>query len=147
MVPASSVLATHLTELIKRSAATLLTRQETSRLVDTLKEHAAKLVEEVIPDLLKLGDVQKVLQNLLKEAVPIRDLETILETLGDWASRTKDAEVLTEYVRNALARQICQQYLAEDGKLYCVSPRPATGGHAPGPHRTERPRVVPDHCR
>ena len=121
VVPASSVLATHLTELIKRSAATLLTRQETSRLIDTLKEHASKLVEEVIPDQLKLGDVQKVLQSLLKEAVPIRDLETIVETLGDWATRTKDAEVLTEYVRNALARQICQQYLAEDGKLYCVS--------------------------
>ncbi len=121
VVPASSVLATHLTEIIKRSAASLLTRQETSRLVDTLKEHAAKLVEEVIPDLLKLGDVQKVLQNLLKEAVPVRDLETIVETLGDWATRTKDTEVLTEYVRNALARQICQQYLADDGRLYCVS--------------------------
>jgi flagellar biosynthesis protein FlhA len=121
VVPASSVLATHLTEQIKRSAATLLTRQETSRLVDTLKEHAAKLVEEVIPEMLKLGEVQKVLQNLLKESVPIRDLETIVETLGDWASRTKDPEVLTEYVRNALARQICQQYVADDGKLYCIS--------------------------
>ncbi len=121
VVPASSVLATHLTEIIKRNAATLLTRQETHRLVDTLKEHAAKLVDEVVPELLKLGDIQKVLQNLLKEAVPIRDLETILETLGDWASRTKDTEVLTEYVRNALARQICQQYLAADGRLYCIS--------------------------
>jgi flagellar biosynthesis protein FlhA len=125
VVPASSVMATHLTELIKRSAASLLTRQETSRLVETLKERASKLVEEVIPDLLKLGDVQKVLQNLLRESVPIRDLETILETLGDWAARTKDIEVLTEYVRNALARQICQQYLADDGKLYCVSLDPA----------------------
>ncbi len=121
VVPASSVLATHLTELIKRNAATLLTRQETSRLIDTLKERAGKLVEEVIPDQLKLGDVQKVLQNLLREGVAIRDLETIVETLGDWAGRTKDHEVLTEYVRNALARQICQQYLAEDGRLYCVS--------------------------
>lgn len=121
VVPASSVLATHLTEIIKRSSAMLLTRQETHRLVDTLKEHAAKLVEEVIPEQLKLGEVQKVLQNLLKESVPIRDLETILETLGDWAPRTKDTEVLTEYVRNALARQICQQYLADDGRLYCIS--------------------------
>lgn len=121
VVPASSVLATHLTEVIKRNAATLLTRQETSRLLDTLKEHSAKLVEEVVPDLLKLGDVQKVLQNLLREGVPIRDLETILETLGDWASRTKDVEVLTEYARNGLARQICQGYVADDGKLYCIS--------------------------
>jgi len=121
VVPASSVLATHLTEVIKRNAAGLLTRQETSRLIDTLKERSAKLVEEVIPDLLKLGEIQKVLQNLLREGVPIRDLETIVETLGDWATRTKDIEVLTEYVRNALARQICQQHMADDGKLYCIS--------------------------
>ncbi len=121
VVPASSVLATHLTEVIKRNGAMLLTRQETGRLIDTLKEHSAKLVEEVIGDLLKLGEVQKVLQNLLRENVPIRDLETILETLGDWAGRTKDIEVLTEYARNALARQICQTYMAEDGRIYCIS--------------------------
>jgi len=121
VVPASSVLATHLTEVIKRNAATLLTRQETAKLIDALKERCPKLVEEVVPDVLKLGEIQKVLQNLLRENVPIRDLETILETLGDWATRTKDLEVLTEYVRNALARQICQQYMADDGRIYCIS--------------------------
>jgi len=121
VVEASAVLATHLTEVIKRHAAELVTRQEVHRLLDNLRERSPKLVEEVVPELLKPGQVQKVLQSLLRERVPVRDLETILETLGDWAARTKDPDVLTEYVRNALARTICQMYRSPDGKIYCVT--------------------------
>ncbi|MBK9127831.1 MAG: flagellar biosynthesis protein FlhA [Phycisphaerales bacterium] len=126
VVEPSGVLATHLTELIQRSAAELLTRADTQKLLDTLKERNPGLVEEVVPNLLKVGDVQKVLQNLLRERVPIRDLETILETLGDWAGRTKDHEILTEYVRNALARTICNQYRDRDGAVHAVTLDPAT---------------------
>ncbi len=126
VVEPSGVLATHLTELIKRHAAELLTRAETHKLLDNLKRRNAALVEEVIPDLLKVGEVQHVLQNLLRERVPIRDLEVILETLGDWAPRTKDPEILTEYVRNALARTICAQYKDAQGVIHCVTLDPAT---------------------
>ena len=93
VVEPTGVMATHLTELIKRHAADLLSRMETNKLIDNLKQHNAALVEEVIPGLLKAGEVQHVLQNLLRERVPIRDLEAILETLGDWAVRTKDPEI------------------------------------------------------
>ena len=113
VVEPSSVIATHLTELIRLYGAELLTRQEVNKLIDGLKERAPQLVEEVVPDVLKVGEIQKVLQNLLRERVPIRDIETILETLGDWAPRTKDADVLSEYVRNSLARALCQQYVLQ----------------------------------
>ncbi|NIA21552.1 MAG: flagellar biosynthesis protein FlhA [Anaerolineaceae bacterium] len=125
VVDASSVVATHLTEIIKNHAAELLTREEVNKLVNTLKEKAPSVVEEVVPGVMKVGEIQKVLQNLLRERVPIRDLETILETLGDWAPRSKDADVLTEYVRNALARTLCEQYLSEDGVLRVVTLDPA----------------------
>jgi flagellar biosynthesis protein FlhA len=125
VVEPTGVLATHLTEIIKRHACDLLTRAETHKLIDTLKQKNAGLVDEVIPGLLRAGDVQKVLQNLLRERVPIRDLETILETLGDWAGKTKDTEVLTEYARNALARTICAQYKGADGAIHCVTYDPA----------------------
>jgi flagellar biosynthesis protein FlhA len=121
VVEASSVLATHLTEVVKRHADELLTREAANRLLDNLKEKAPKVVEEVVPNVLKIGEVQKVLQALLRERVPVRDLEVILETLGDWAPRTKDTEVLTEYVRNALARTICQLYRNRDDKILCVT--------------------------
>ncbi|MBU0718690.1 MAG: flagellar biosynthesis protein FlhA, partial [Planctomycetes bacterium] len=107
VVEPSSVISTYLTELVRRHADELLTRQEVNRLLDHLRERAAKLVEEVVPDLLKPGEVQRVLQALLRERVPIRDLEAILESIGDWAGRTKDAEILTEYARHALARTLC----------------------------------------
>mgnify|MGYP005844551011 FL=1 len=83
------------------------------------------LLEEVVPTQVKPGELQKVMQNLLRERVPVRDLETILETLGDFAPRTKDLEVLTEYVRNALARAICRQYVDENDRLWCVTLDPA----------------------
>lgn len=126
VVEPTGVLATHLTEIIKRYAAELLTRSETQKLIDHLKATTPALVEEVIPNLLRVADVQAVLQNLLRERVPIRDLEVVLETLGDWAPRSKDVEILTEYARNALARTICAQYRDTGGKLQCVSMDPAT---------------------
>jgi len=124
VVDASSVIATHLIEIIKSHAAELLTRQDLNTLLDTVKEKSPAVVEEVVGGTLKAGDVQKILQALLEERVPIRDMETILETLGDWGARTQDLEVLVEYVRNALARTICSQYRDEDGKLRCVTLEP-----------------------
>jgi len=129
VVDPTSVLVTHLTELVKQHAHELLTRQEVNNLVEGLKERAGALVEETIPAIIKIADLQHVLQNLLKERVPIRDLETILETLGDWAPKTKDTEILTEYVRNALRRSICRSYITPtpDGKqrLVCIALDPA----------------------
>jgi len=121
VVEATAVLATHLTEIIKRFAHELLTRQEVKNLIDNLKVKVPALIEEVIPTQIKPGELQKVMQNLLRERVPVRDLETILETLGDFASRTKDLDVLTEYVRNSLSRTICKQYVDERDKLWCVT--------------------------
>ncbi len=83
------------------------------------------LVEEVIPTQIKPGELQKVMQNLLRERVPVRDLETIIETLGDYSTRTKDLDVLTEYVRNALARTICKQYVDDRDRLWCLTLDPA----------------------
>jgi flagellar biosynthesis protein FlhA len=126
VVEPGGVLATHLTEIIRRHAAELLTRGDVHKLIETLKQRNAALVDEVIPGVLKPGEVQRVLQNLLRERVPVRDLETIVETLGDWASRTKDAEILTEYARNALARTIGSQYRDASGVIHCVTLDPAT---------------------
>jgi flagellar biosynthesis protein FlhA len=121
VVDAATVLATHLTEVVKQHAHELLTRDEVNNLIKTLKETSPSVVEEVVPAIMKPGEVQKVLQNLLKEGVSIRDLGTILETIGDYAPRSKDPEVLTEYVRNALARTICRQHLERDGKMYAIT--------------------------
>ncbi len=125
VVEATAVLATHLTELIKSHAYELLTRQETKNLIDNLKAKTPALVEEVIPTQIKPGELQKVMQNLLRERVPVRDLETIIETLGDYSSRTKDLDVLTEYVRNALARTICKQYVDDQDRVWCLTLDPA----------------------
>jgi flagellar biosynthesis protein FlhA len=121
VVDASTVLATHLTELIKQHAHEFLTRDEVNNLLKTLKESSPTVVDEVVPNVLKPGEVQKVLQNLLREGVSIRDLGTILETLGDYAPRSKDPEVLTEYVRNALARTICKQHVGRDNRMYVIT--------------------------
>jgi flagellar biosynthesis protein FlhA len=125
VVEATAVLATHLTEVIKSHAHELLTRQTLKNLLENLKLRVPALIEEVIPTLVKPGEVQKVMQNLLRERVPVRDLETILETLGDWSSRTKDLDVLTEYVRNALGRTICKQYVDESDRLWCLTLDPS----------------------
>jgi flagellar biosynthesis protein FlhA len=112
VVDATSVLTTHIAELVKTHAEELLTREEVNNLVEQLKQHAPKLVEEVIPETVSPGEIQKVLQSLLRERVPIRDMETIVETLGDWSRKTKDPDVLVEYVRNSLRRSICNLYAA-----------------------------------
>jgi flagellar biosynthesis protein FlhA len=125
VVEATSVLATHLTELIKSHAAELLTRQEVKNLIDNLKARVPALVEEIIPTQVKPGELQKVMQNLLRERVPVRDLETIIETLGDWSGRTKDLDVLTEYVRNAMARAVCKQYVDDQDRLWVITLDPA----------------------
>ncbi|HEX7898144.1 MAG TPA: flagellar biosynthesis protein FlhA [Planctomycetota bacterium] len=121
VVDPSTVVATHLAETIKKHAHELLTRDEVNNLMKTLKESSPSVVEEVVPGVLKPGEVQKVLQNLLKEGVSIRDLGTILETLGDYGPRTKDPEVLTEYVRNALSRSISRKHLDREGRMYVIT--------------------------
>lgn len=117
VVDASAVLATHLTEIIRRHAADLLGRQETKTLVDRLKEDYSAVVEETIPDLLSLGEVQRVLQNLLREGVPIRNLVVIMEALADGARMHRDVDELTEAVRAALAPQLTQLYSDAEGRL------------------------------
>ncbi|MFS0553065.1 flagellar biosynthesis protein FlhA [Brevibacillus sp. 179-C9.3 HS] len=110
VVDPPSVVATHLTEVIKRHAHELLGRQETRALIDNVRETAPVLVDELIPSLLAIGDVQKVLQKLLREKVSVRNLNVILEALADHALYTKDPDVLTEYVRQAMSRQITLQF-------------------------------------
>lgn len=121
IVEPSAVLATHLTEIIMNFSAEIISRQDVQTLVDNLKKQAAAIVEELVPTVLNLGEVQKVLQLLVRERVSVRNLETIFETLADFGRRTKDTEVLTEYVRHALARQICADYVDEDGNLLVVT--------------------------
>jgi flagellar biosynthesis protein FlhA len=118
-----SVLATHLTEVIKSHAAEIIGRQEVQTLIDSVKQTNPAVVEELVPNLLSLGDIQKVLANLLREWVSVRDLVTILETLADYAPLTKDTEVLAEYVRHALARQISRQYIYNN-VLACLTVDP-----------------------
>ena len=117
VVDAATVVATHLTELVRNHAAELLGRQEVQGLLDKLAETHPKVVEELVPNLLSLGGVQKVLQNLLKEGISIRDLLTIVETLADYAPGTRNPEILTEYVRQRLARTITRKLQLEDGSL------------------------------
>jgi flagellar biosynthesis protein FlhA len=121
VIDLSTVVATHLTELFKKHADELLSRQVVQRLLDNLAQQQPKLVEELTPTLLPVGVIQKVLQNLIRERVSIRDLQTICETLADYAPVTKDAEILTEYARQAMARTITRPYETEDGKLYVVT--------------------------
>ncbi len=111
VVDPSSIISTHLTEIIKRHCYELLGRQEVKSLIDNVKSNNATLVDELIPSLMAIGDVQKVLANLLKEGVSVRDLNSILEALADHARSTKDVNILTEYVRQALSRQITSQYI------------------------------------
>ncbi|HAL31995.1 MAG TPA: flagellar biosynthesis protein FlhA [Lachnospiraceae bacterium] len=110
VVDPPSIIATHLTEVIRQHIAELLTRQDTQNLIDNLKESNPSVVEELTPKLLGLGEIQKVLQNLLEEGVSIRDLLTIFETLADYAATTRDTDVLTEYARQALKRAITARY-------------------------------------
>ncbi len=110
VVDPPSIIATHLTEIIRQHIDELLSRQDVQNLVNNMKETNPSLVEELVPKLLGLGEIQKVLQNLLKEGISIRDLLTIMETLADYASATRDTDILTEYVRQSLKRAISTKY-------------------------------------
>jgi len=110
VVDAASVLATHLTEVIKSYAHELIGRQDVKNILDNIKEQYPSLVEELVPKMLTLGEIQKVLSNLLKENIPIRDMVTILEALSDYANLTKDTDLLTEYVRQRLKRLITSRF-------------------------------------
>ena len=110
VVDPPSIIATHLTEIIRQHIAELLTRQDVQNLTNNLKETNPSIVEELVPKLMGLGEVQKVLQNLLQEGISIRDLLTIFETLADYASTTRDTDILTEYVRQSLKRAICAKF-------------------------------------
>ncbi|GIP56531.1 flagellar biosynthesis protein FlhA [Paenibacillus woosongensis] len=125
VVDPPSVVATHLTEMIKKHAHELLGRQETKALVDNLRENYAVLVDELIPSVLTIGDVQKVLAKLLREKISIRDMVTIFETLADYGTYTKDPDVLTEYVRQALSRQITQQYTQQGETMRVITVGPS----------------------
>lgn len=113
-VDAPSVIATHLTETIKRHAAELLTRQQVQTLLDNLKQQQPALVDETVPKLFSLGELQKILANLLRENIPIRDMGTILETLSDKGTVVRDPDLLTEYVRRALCRAISKRFVPDD---------------------------------
>lgn len=118
------VIATHLKEVVKQNSAELLGRQEVKQLLEGIKEKYNVVVDELIPDIMTLGEVQKVLQNLLREGVPIYDLVTILEVLADFGNITKDAEVLTDHVRTALKRTIVKGYLNNDNVLNVITIHP-----------------------
>ena len=124
VVDPTTVMVTHLTETIKNHAFELLGRQETKLLIDSVKEKYNTVVEELIPDLMTIGEVQKVLQSLLKERVAIKDMVTILESLADNSRITKDLEVLTEYVRFSLGRSICNGLVDDNGIITIITLAP-----------------------
>ncbi|MBQ5760104.1 MAG: flagellar biosynthesis protein FlhA [Schwartzia sp.] len=142
VVDAVSVLATHLTEVIKAHADEILGRQETQDLVDNLKKTNSSLVNEVVPDILSVGEIQKVLANMLRERISIRDMATIFEVLADYGRATKDTEVLTEYVRHAMSRHITRQY-TQNNVLPCLTMDPALENRIAGAvKRTDRGSYV-----
>ncbi|WP_188816961.1 flagellar biosynthesis protein FlhA [Calditerricola satsumensis] len=126
VVDPPSVVATHLTEVLKRHAHELLGRQETKALLDAVKEHAPAVVEELVPNVLSVGEIQRVLVKLLRERVSIRNLVTILETLADYGRYTKDPDILTEHVRQALSRQITRQHVQPGEPLVVATLDPET---------------------
>ncbi|MEJ2658408.1 MAG: flagellar biosynthesis protein FlhA [Desulfobacterales bacterium] len=121
VVDDATIMATHLTEILRKYSSELLGRQEVQHLLDNLRKAYPKAVEELVPNLLSLGAVQKVLQNLLDERISIRDLLTIVETLADCALLTKDTDLLTEYVRNKLSRSIISPHIGKDGYLKLIT--------------------------
>jgi flagellar biosynthesis protein FlhA len=121
VVDVSTIIATHLTEIMRSHADELLSRQDVQKLLDRLAQTYPKAVEELTPNLLSLGAIQKVLQNLLRERVSIRDLLTIVETLADYGTVTKDADILTEYVRQRLARSILKPYETAEGVVPLIT--------------------------
>ena len=124
VVDPTTVMVTHLTETIKMHSYELLGRQEVKLIVDNVREKYSAVVDELIPDLITIGELQKVLQNLLREKVPIKDMVTIMESLADNSRNTKDIEILTEYVRFALGRTICNQIVNEERAIVVVTLQP-----------------------
>ena len=120
LIDPTSVMVTHLSEVIRKHASELLSRQEVKRMVDNLKEHNESIVEDTVPAIVSLNELQRVLRNLLREGIPILDMETILETLADYAPTVKDHDMLTEYVRQALRRTITHKFSIA-GQLKVVS--------------------------
>ncbi|MCR4902134.1 MAG: flagellar biosynthesis protein FlhA [Butyrivibrio sp.] len=125
VVDPPSIIATHLTEIIREHISELLTRQDVQNLVDNLKENNSALVSELVPNLMGLGEIEKVLQNLLKEGISIRDLVTIFETLADYAPSTRDSDILTEYVRQSLKRAITNKFfpMGETTSVLTLDPK------------------------
>jgi flagellar biosynthesis protein FlhA len=124
VIEPAAVLATHLAEIIRLHAAEILGRQEVQSLIDAVKESNPVIVDELVPHLLTVGQIQKVLRNLLRERIPIRDLATIFETLADHAAETKDADILTECARAGLSRVITQRYIDENNTLSVITLEP-----------------------
>lgn len=124
VVDCSTVLVTHLTEFIKNNAYVLLGRQDVKELLEVVKEKDPAVLDDLSPDVITLGEIQKVLQNLLREKVPVRDLVSILEAIADGVRINKDTDFLTEHVRQVLARTICRQYINSDQKLQVITIHP-----------------------
>lgn len=123
VVDPPSIIATHLTEVIKKHSYELLGRQEVQTLVDNLKQSYPAIVDELVPKLMSIGEIQKVLANLLKESVSIRDMVTIMETLADYSPMTHDVDMLTEYVRQALGRSISQKFFIGNSNVITIDPK------------------------
>jgi len=155
VVDPGAVIATHLTETMRKHADELLTRDATKHLIDELRQTSPAVVEELIPGVMKLAEVQQILQMLLRQRVPIRQLSSILETLGDYAPRTKDQILLTEFVRARLSRTISSQYRDAENCLSVVTLDPALEDRVrAGFEHTERglfirmsPQAVETTCR
>jgi flagellar biosynthesis protein FlhA len=125
VIEPAAMIATHLAELVKTYAAELLSRQEVIALLDNAKAQNEAAVNELVPHVLAVGDVQKVLQHLLRERIPIRDMVTILETMADFGGKVKDVEQLGELVRSAVARTITRQFMDDVNRLSCITLEPA----------------------
>jgi flagellar biosynthesis protein FlhA len=125
IIEPGAVISTHLSELVKQYAAELLSRQDVQTLIENAKSVNEAVVSELVPNVLQLGDIQKVLQHLLRERIPIRDMVTILETMADFGGRVKDPDQLGELVRAAISRTITRQHVDAENKLFCITLEPA----------------------
>jgi flagellar biosynthesis protein FlhA len=144
ILEASAVVSGHFSEIVLGHADELMTREQVAQLLERARATSPTLVDEVVPGLLRAGELQRILQNLLRERVSIRDVETILETLAVHAGRVKDGDVLTEHVRVGLARRITEQYRGPDGRLHVVALSRAVDGRlaAAGGQSETRPDAV-----
>ncbi len=125
VIEASAVISTHLSEIVKNYSHEILSRQDVMALIENARQTNRAVVEELYPNILQLGDIQKVLQHLLRERIPIRDMVSILETMSDFGGRIKDPDQLGEIVRSAMSRTITRQYLDESNNLHCITLDPA----------------------